>query len=659
MSLKHVMSPITINGVHLKNRIVRTAHGTGLAGAFDGITSDELIEYHRLRAEGGVALSVLEIVTIHPSAPGRLNGMDDRIIEAYQTLVDAVKPYDMRVLQQLWHGGAWSNPLDGSPPWAPSSIPAVMRGTVPIAMTKSQMQELTEGFVSAALRCVAGNLDGVEIHMAHSFLLQQFLSPLSNHRTDEYGGSFENRLRYPLEVLHAVRQAVGPNYLIAVRLSTEETLGGLDPEDNAKIASALQDTGEVDLLDLSVGGFYNFPKVIGAMHEPAGYMLSRVEPAAKIAKIPTLVTGRIRTLQEAEEIVASGVASLVGMTRAHIADPHLIQKTINGELDRVRPCIGANQCVQTIMSPTHNLTCATNAAVGAEGVYGDHKIVKTSKAKRVHIVGGGPTGLEAARVLALKGHSVVLSEAQRDLGGMARFAQKVPRHQAVGDIMDWLESEVYRLGVDVRLNTYVEKDDVIEDGAEAVIISTGSMPRMDGLQSRIPGQVVNGVEQPHVKSTVDILSAPNGSFSGSAVILDDIGHYEAIGVAEYLVEQGVKVAFVTPMPEFGRLLGNTLMTESALMRLNQNPDEFSLYTSAYLTEISKSGVDIAYLDNRQASSIDADIVVLATPNLSERSLYDELEEGFDGIRIIAGDAKSPRFLRNAIQDGNRAAWSID
>ncbi len=655
-----VLQPLQVGPLRLKNRIVRTAHGTGLAGAYNGITSDELLEYHLLRAKGGVALSILEIVTVHPSSPGRLDGLSDRIVDGYRALKDAVAPHGMLIVQQLWHGGAWANPLDGSPPLAPSEVVSPLRGTIPMAMRKEDMAAVRAGFAAAAKRCRLGGLDGVEIHMGHGFLLQQFLSPLTNLRTDDYGGSFERRLAYPLEVLEAVREAIGSDLAIGVRLSTEGVQNGLNDAENAEVVAALEASGLVDFFDLSFGGFLNFQKVIGAMHEPPGYMLQAIEKTAAAATLPVIACGRIRTLDEAEQIVSSGIADLVGMTRAHIADADLVQKTIDGHVDRVRPCIGSNQCVQTIMSPQHNLTCSVNAAIGQEAKFGDHNIRRlVGERKSVLVVGGGPAGMEAARVTALAGQRVTLVEAQANLGGMVNLARKCPRHAGIADIVFWLESEVFRAGVEVQLSTYLDESDSIWRDYDHLVIATGSLPRETLIQSRSPGSSFTLTDEGRRRtfSSVEVLYNPPPESDNATVIFDDLGHYEAVGLAELFVEKGQRTIFATSWPSFAPMLHNSNMAEPALERMHATGLLEVVY-NARMVKFDGQSLLTGFYDGRSEQVIDCGNLVLVAARVSQDGLYQKLRS-MELECVAIGDARAPRYIRHAILEGNRAAWKIN
>lgn len=393
--LEHVLSPIEIAGVTVPNRVVRTAHATGIGA---GTMTDELIEYHAARARGGVGLTIVEILAIHPSSPGSLQAFDPRMPAAYDKLMAACAPHGMKVFQQVWHAGHNGTPLDGSAPWAPSDIPSPQVGLVPRPMSKAQIDDIVAAYAAAARLCKDAGLDGVEIHGAHGYLIQQFLSANTNKRDDAYGGPLENRMRFMLEVMRAVRAEVaGDGFAVGVRLSADETAGGVGPGENQACVAALEAEGLVDFVDVSLGNYHSFPKLIGGMHEPVGYELETAVPVTEKASVPTLVTGRFRTLEEADQVIRLGQADLVGMTRATIAEPDLVKKTIAGDVDRVRPCIACNQgCVGQLLGPERRVGCAVNAAAGQELKLGDDKLPAIDTARHVVVVGGGPAGMEAA-----------------------------------------------------------------------------------------------------------------------------------------------------------------------------------------------------------------------------------------------------------------------
>lgn len=657
--LKHVLTPIEIAGNTIKNRVVRTAHGTAIGG---GTMSDDLIAYHEARARGGVGLTIIEILGVHWTSPAPLNMFDTSLDEGYAKLMAAIKPHGMTIFQQIWHAGHNAAPIDGSPPWAPSDIPNPLGADVPIPMTKGQIDEIVGAYATAAARCEKAGLHGVEVHCAHGYLVQQFLNPHMNKRDDEYGGSFENRVRFMREVLKACQDATSDAFAVGARVAPDGAENAVGVDENILAVQAVEAEGLVDFINVSQGSYHAFPKMIGGMHEPTGYEMPKSAPiTAKVKDVPRIVIGRVRTLEEADQIIRDGQADMIGMTRAHIADPDIVRKTMEGRVDEIRPCIACNQgCVGNLLGPEGRMACVVNPAVGFEQTLGDDKIAPADTKKKVLVVGGGPAGMEAARVSALRGHEVTLVEATPDLGGMVNFAAKLPTRHGIGDITGWLQDEVYRLGVNVRLNTYLEADDVLAEKADAVIIATGAHARMDGVQASNPGAPVKNFDRPNVFSSTDILNEGRNSIGKSAVVIDDVGHYEAIGVAEFLVEAGAAVTFVTTAKAFGPKVESALMTEPALERLSKG--DFTIKTRHRLTNVGDDEVTIAptYMDAGEThanQTLAAETVVFVSNNRPNRDIYNELTGKIDELHIV-GDANSPRLMQVAFREGHRVALGI-
>jgi len=653
---RRVLSPITIGPVTIRNRVVRTGHGTGFG---DGTMSDALIDYHVERAKGGVGLTILEALAVGSSTYPFLIAGAPGLVEGYRTLMQRVRPYGMRVFQQFGHLGNEVTEADGSPPWSASDTVGALVGEQAQSMTGAQIDFLVECYASAARDCEAGGLDGIELHMAHGYLVQQFLSPLFNRRADEYGGSFENRARLAIRLLETVRNLVSPRLAVGVRLSSELLPGGMGPEEVMRMAQLLCDKKLVDYVNLTLGTDYNFHKIIGAMHEPTGYELPYSEPVKRALPVwvPVLVTGRFRTLQEADETIAAGAADLVALTRAHIADAALVRKTLEGEADDVRPCIGCNHgCIGGLLT-VGRVGCTVNVAVGHEATLSEDLIERSATPKTILVVGGGPAGLEAARIGALRGHRVILAEAAPDLGGCVNIAARAPRRLGIADIVRWQERELRRLGVDIRTSFYVEGTDVLAMNPQVVIVATGSLPRMDGRQYLSPGHVCTGMDQRHVMSSHDLLTETSRRSWGGmhAVVYDDVGHYEAIAAAEFLIAHDVAVTFVTGHASFAPRLEASLSALPALERLATG--DFNLITYARLEAIGEQHVRIA-LRYGGTLEIAADTVIFVSHNACNRELLDALE-GFAGEVFAAGDVRSPRFLQTAIREGHLAARGIE
>ena len=280
MALKEVFEPIKIAGCTVPNRVVRTAHATSIGG---GVMNDELIAYHERRARGGCGLTILEILGVHATSLAPLNMIDPTLDEGYAKLMEAVEPHGMAVFQQVWHAGHNGRTLDGSPPWGPSTVPNPLGADVPVPMSKGMIDEIIEAYAAACARCEKAGLHGAEIHGAHGYLIQQFLSPNTNKREDEYGGSFENRMRFLIEVMQASQDATSKDFAVGVRLAPDLTVGGVGVEDNIKVVEALEAQGLVDFVNVSLGNYNSFPKMIGGMHEPVGYEVPTLsQPSSRV-----------------------------------------------------------------------------------------------------------------------------------------------------------------------------------------------------------------------------------------------------------------------------------------------------------------------------------------------------------------------------------------
>ncbi len=650
---EHVLSPIDVGGVRLPNRTVRTAHATGIGG---GRLSDDLVAYHEARARGGFGLTVMEILAVHPSSPGTLNAFDPTLADGYARLTEAIRPHGMKVFQQIWHAGHNAVPLDGSPPWSPSDVPSPQVGLVPRPMTKAQIDEIIAAFAAAAKLCKAAGLDGVEVHGAHGYLIQQFLSANANRREDDYGGCLENRMRFLLEVMRAVRAEVaGPGFAVGIRLASDLTEGGIGVEENQAVVAALEAEGLADFINISLGNYHTFPKMIGGMHEPTGYELDTAVPVAERSRAPVIVTGRFRTLEEADQVIRLGQADLVGLTRASIADPALVAKTRAGQVDRVRPCIACNQgCVGQLLGAERRVGCAVNATAGIETRLADDQVEPAPEPRRVLVVGGGPAGMEAARLAAKRGHRVILAEAMPDLGGTLNLAARAPRRQGFADFVRWLEREIYAEGVDVRLSSYVTAEDLDAFAPHHVVLATGAEPRLDGVQLSHPGEPIRDLHSANVLSANELMSmaAVPGT---SALVVDDVGHYEALACAEHLVQAGVDVSFVTRLPAVAPQMRSALMVDPALERLGNV--RFRPFVGTRVLAVDGQSATLRPVVGGDAWRVNVDLVVFVSLNRPRLELLEAMEQRNIPCTVV-GDANTPRFLVRAVAEGNAAGRTI-
>ncbi len=651
MSLEHALQPFVLKGLTLRNRIVRTAHGTHLGR---GTLSDALIAYHEARARGGVALSMLEATGVHPSGPMTLNGWDDSILPRYQLLATRMHRHGMAVFSQLNHLGLEQGAA-GERPWSASAQVSPTTGLRARAMSAPQIAELVVGFAAAARRAREGGLDGVEIHCAHGHLLQQFLSPLTNQREDAYGGDPIRRQRFVLEVVQACRAAVGPAFILGVRVGPQDLRGGLGIVENSSLVETLETAGLIDYVSVSHGSLYHPHRIIGGMHEPAGYELAHSAPVTAATRLPTIVTGRLRTLEEAGDVIARGIADLVGLTRAHIADPELIHKTRAGRASTVRPCIACNQgCVGGLARGRFG--CTVNALAGREleALPPGH-----AAPGRLLVIGGGPAGMEAARVAREQGHEVVLVEAGPALGGTLQVARRAPHHAAIGEMADWLQHEILRLGVEVRLNTRGSVALARALQINTVMVASGSLPPSLLEQRHQPGSSRLISASLPVVSAREVLARGLGAGLRHAVVVDELGTYEAIGAAEWLLEQGVAVQFITGHRAFAPRLEAALVSAPALTRLRRHG--FELHTRAALLAVGPGTCELGWLEGGHPWSVPADLVVMAAPGLPDDPLVQALQAALvaPGSQVLAvGDARHSGTLEEAIRAAHTAAMGL-
>lgn len=653
---EHAFSPLKIGGVEVANRLLRTGHGTALAKAqMPG--EDVFVAYHLERAKDGFGLSILEGTSTHPTSGAALLAWDDAVIPQYRKLADAIAPTGMKLFQQLWLGGHSFPRPDGGPGWAPSAITGRYQTLMPIEMTTEQVRELIASYGTAAARVEAGGLDGAEVHAAHGYLIGQFLSPVLNRREDEYGGSEENRARFLVEVLRAVRAATSRNFAVGIRISANSYQGGFTVEAANALCLRLEAEGLVDFVNISYSDYYAISGIIGAMHLPSGYEMDDARKIGAGLKVPRMVAGRFATLDDVEQVLRQGEAEMVNLVRASIADPELIRKSRAGRAIEVRPCIGCNQgCLGGAILANH-LGCTVNPAVGHELTLSEDLIEPAEKPRKVFIVGGGPAGMEAARVAALCGHKVALAEASSSLGGMLNYARKMPKLQALGDIGIWLEAEIYRLGVDVRLSTYVEADEIAAENPDVVIVATGSYPA-DGpiAQVALPNEDVVPAKGARVLNSLSLLDSRGTDIGTSALVLDDIGHYESIACCEELLGRGLDVTYVTRLPGFVPMMEATYRVDAALKRLHALGN-FRIHVQAALVSIEPGRAEIRPIYSEKTEWVPADTVVRVDYRVPANDIWKSLRTRIGQV-ILVGDALSSRDLQVAIREGHCAAREI-
>ena len=651
---KITMSPLRIGAVTIPNRLVRTAHATLFSR---GEVHDDHIHYHLERARGGIGLSILEGVSIHRSSAFSLHLTDDSAIPQLTKLAAAIEPTGMKLFNQLWHGGGVEPAPNGGPPWSVTTLPGRYARMPPIEMDMKQVAELVRGYGAAAGRLAKAGIHGAEVLAGNGYLFSQFLSPKLNTRTDAYGGSLENRVRFLEEVLTEIRSTVPSDFALGARVGSSCDKSLLSSEDVNAAILHLESKGLLDFVNISQGDYYFHVERYAGMDQSAGYQLADAREIGNDVSIPRIVVGRFGTLDDAEQALRTGDADMINMVRATIADSHLVKKELEGRAEEVRPCIACNQgCIGGLFSG--RMTCAVNPVVGHEARLGEHLITKSDRPRSVIVVGGGPAGMEAARVASLAGHSVTLFEAAPDLGGQINMAVHFPKNHGIGDITKWQEREIFRLGVDVHLSTYVEPDEIVEMQPDVVILATGAMYMDDSfIQIAAPHLNVPIAPKARIVMSDDLVLDAKRDLGQTAVVFDDIGHYEAIGCCELLLERGLDVTYVTRHPIFAPEIEKTGRAQAALRRFYRLGN-FRIMADTLILAIDEGSVEVRPIEGVRPETITADTTVLVTYRQTFRDEWTGLEEQVPTVFSV-GDALSPRNLLTAIREGHLSARSLE
>jgi 2,4-dienoyl-CoA reductase-like NADH-dependent reductase (Old Yellow Enzyme family) len=539
-----LLDPYELRHLRLRNRVVSTSHEP--AYSQDGLPKERYAAYHVEKAKGGVALTMIGgsavVAPDSPPAFGNLELYRDEVVPWLGRLAEAVHEHGAHVMCQITHLGRRTSNYSGDwlPVLAPSPLKERAHRAVPKQVEEWDIRRIVAGYAEAAQRCRAGGMDGIEIE-AYGHLFDGFLSPATNRRDDEWGGSFENRLRFPSLVIRAVREAVGPDFVVGLRLAvTDDLPGGLSVADGIEAAGRLVSEG-VDFLSVVRGHIDTddgLTRVIPPMGTPSAPHLEFAGEIRRAVRVPVMHAARIADVATARHAVAAGLVDLVGMTRAQMADPHLVAKVAGGQEDRIRPCVGAGFCLDAIYQAS-DAKCIHNPSTGRE-LHLPHTVSRsTGPGRRAVVVGAGPAGLEAARVLGERGHDVVLLEAADVPGGQVRLASRAPARRDLIGIIDWRVSECERLGVKIIYNAYADEPAILAHRPEVVIVATGGVPDSGFAEALDGWDVLAGAASP----------------TGDVLLYDDNGGHAGLDVARALIAAGVNLEYVTPERMFAPDLG--------------------------------------------------------------------------------------------------------
>ncbi|MFZ4517258.1 MAG: mycofactocin system FadH/OYE family oxidoreductase 2 [Microthrixaceae bacterium] len=643
-----IWSPLQLGPVTVRNRIVFSAHLTNYAQ--NGLPTEQHAAYYAARAAGGAGLIITEEHSTHPTDwpyEKLIHGFHREVIPGYRRITEAVHRHRVPIFAQINHNGGQASSLYSRlPVWAPSPVADPLFREVPKAVDATEIAEIVASYARVAEHCAEGGFDGIELQCSHSSIVRGFLSPATNRRTDDYGGSLENRARILVEIVGAVRAAIGPDLALGVRLCGDELIeGGTTIDDAVAVARMVEATGQVDYINTSIGvATASLFMIEASMHIPPGYAMFIPSALRTAVDLPIVGVGRFKDPLQAERALQEGQCDLVGVVRGQIADAEFVAKARAGYTDDTRLCLSCNQECVGRMGLNRWLGCIENPRTGreAEGV-GEARPV--SVGRRVLVVGAGPAGLQAAIAAARNGHHVTVLEKAPHAGGQVRLAATVPNRAEFGDLVRNQLHEASRLGVQIEYGVEADAPTVLARRPDTVVVATGSAPARPWWA---PGDAEWIVD---VRDVLEGTAHPEGS----VLVLDELGFHHATSVAELLADRGCAVEVVSPGMVVGQDLGITLDLENWWIRAGAKG-------VAQSTELVPMGVEgrVLNLQHHPTGTMqtrEPDWIVLAVPSSPLDGLYHQLRDrGVDVHRV--GDALAPRRAHAAVIDGERVGASI-
>lgn len=658
-SFGRLFSPIDLRGHTLRNRIVFGAHTTNMA--VEGFPTERHAAYYAERAIGGAAMVVVEPMPVHAAAVltrGNFRHSDDAVIPHFRKVTGAIKQNGAVAIQQLYHIGSHGDQDNAfHPAWSPSGMPSYHDSDGSHAMREPEIEETIDGFVQAARRCRDAGFDGVEVWAAYHGLVDQFWTPWSNRRDDKWGGSLENRTRFSREIITRIRKLCGDDFIIGLAVNDEPDFEiALQREAISEIIERHDREQMIDYVTCGSGSYFDFHKLMPTFLYPEKLGADLAGTLKGVVKY-ALVTAEshIRTPDNAETVLGEGQADLVSIVRGQIADPHLANKASENRPEDIRGCLSCNQMCWGRRSRDYWISCVVNPSVGREADWNGDRFTPAINRKSVLVVGGGPAGLEAARVAAERGHRVVLAEASSHLGGAFRLAGLQPRRAQVSDLIEWYERQLMKLQVEIRLNACMDADEVIAEQADEVILATGSLPPETGFQKAIAHiSELPGLSHGRVHSAENVM-ARQARPGKRVIVLDEGGNWKGCGTAWKLADDGHQVTIITPDP----MIGKELQRTAADFPLRQTLARLGV---AFVVESAITGWDgsvatvQSFLDGG-VTRLEADDLVFATANMAENSLA--LELAARNVRFAEiGDGAAPRQAPYAIYDGRKIGLEL-
>lgn len=644
MDYMNLFTPFKIGKMEVKNRIVMAPMGLNAAHP-DGIIDDDEIHYFEERARGGTGLIIIGCQFLTKElAQGSLEGYLDStyVIPQLTNLCEAVQKYGTKISAQLSCGtgkNAFSNMLDNVPVSA-SAIPSMFNpDLVCHALTVEEIHEIMKQFTFSAKLLKDAGFNAIEVHAHAGYLVDQFMSAVWNKRSDEYGGSTENRMRFAVEIVQAIRDAVGPDMPILFRIACKHHFeGGRTMEETLPMLKILESAG-VDALDIDSGSYENIEYIFPPAYLGDACMEEVCAPVRKAVKMPLLNAGN-HTPETAVKLIESGNADFVLFGRPLIADPYIAKKLLNGKRDEVRPCIRCNEdCIGRIITRLTKISCSVNPIAGFENRINGNNV---EKGKKVVVIGGGPGGMEAARSAAIAGNNVMLYEKDSDLGGQLKSAATPDFKSQLRELVTWYKRQMEILKVDIHLNTEVTEDLPELQKADAIIIATGASPLIPKI---------NGIE-----NSIDIITAHTNKdkLKGNKIIYCG-GGLSACDSALETAMEGKKTAIIEMQDEVA--IEDHFINKAALIpMLKQNDVE--IHTGHKITEITSKGVKAVTKDGKEVL-IEGDTVVLALGMKSNHSLIDKIDTKYHTKTRIIGDCQKVSRVGNAIREGFYAGQYIE